>query len=63
MINMMDDDGRQQQEQDEQQQFKEYLAESVVWFKEQNAKFNEIFGGNNDNVSNPKRVKSPQRSV
>jgi hypothetical protein len=54
MINMMDDDGRQQQEQDEQQQFEQYLAESVVWFKEQNAKFNEIFGGNNDNVSNPK---------
>jgi hypothetical protein len=51
MINMMDDDARQQQEQDEQQQFQEYLAESVVWFKQQKAKFNEIFGGNNDNVS------------
>jgi hypothetical protein len=54
MINMMDDDGRQQQEQDEQQQFEQYLAQSIVWFKEQNAKFNEIFGGINDNVSDSK---------
>jgi nicotinamide riboside kinase len=55
MINMMDDDGRQQQEQDEQQQFEQYLAESIVWLKEQNAKFNEIFGGNNEQLSNAKK--------
>ena len=45
---------RQQQEQEEQQQFEAYLAESIVWFKEQNAKFNEKFGGNDDGTTETK---------
>jgi DNA-binding protein H-NS len=41
-------DELRQQEELEQQKIQENLTESIALFKEQHAKFNEIFGGNND---------------
>jgi len=50
-------DGADFRQQQEQEEFEQYLEENAKWLKEQNAKFNEIFGVDDDNIRDTKSTK------
>jgi hypothetical protein len=51
---MANDDGADFRQQQEQEEFEQYLLEAGKWLKEQNAKFNEIFGVNDERTQQTK---------
>jgi hypothetical protein len=50
-------DGADFRQQQEIEEFEQYLEENAKWLKEQNAKFNEIFGVDDDNIRDTKSTK------
>jgi len=50
-------DGADFRMQQEIEEFEQYLEENAKWLKEQNAKFNEIFGVDDDNIRDTKSTK------